>query len=169
MYGWEEGLDQKMQLEAKVNIETIPGIHSLYPYQQSKHERGLLYRVLNPPPMHHWSFSAAGFAVSALSWNLTISSSKQHYIIIIIGAYAILEGKGKVYPFISPSHKGATAGHWKEKWAAWLISSKTLLQLARASAWRLWYRGFVYLFGVLWESIDLGCRSEHSIDMGMAR
>lgn len=53
VYGWEEGLDRKMQLEAKVNLETIPGIHSLYPYQQSKHERGLLYRVLNPPPMHH--------------------------------------------------------------------------------------------------------------------
>lgn len=53
MYGWEEGLDRKMQLEAKVNMETCPGIHSVYPYQQSKHERGLLYRVLNPPPMHH--------------------------------------------------------------------------------------------------------------------
>lgn len=53
MYGWEEGLDRKMQLEAKVNLDTIPGIHSLYPFQQSKHERGLLYRVLNPPPMHH--------------------------------------------------------------------------------------------------------------------
>jgi hypothetical protein len=57
-YGWEEGLDRKMQLEAKVNIgrfpvESVPGIHSLYPHQQSKHERGLLYRVLNPPPMHH--------------------------------------------------------------------------------------------------------------------
>lgn len=53
MYGWEEGLDRKMHLEAKVNMENFPGIHSVYAYQQSKHERGLLYRVLNPPPMHH--------------------------------------------------------------------------------------------------------------------
>jgi hypothetical protein len=53
MYGWEEGLDRKISLEAKAGIESYTGIHSIYPYQQSKHERGLLYRVLNPPPMHH--------------------------------------------------------------------------------------------------------------------
>ena len=53
IYGWEEGLDHKISLEAKAGIESYAGIHSLYPYQQSKHERGLLYRVLNPPPMHH--------------------------------------------------------------------------------------------------------------------
>lgn len=54
VYGWEEGLDRKISLEAKAGIESLAGIHSLYPYQQqSKHEKGLLYKMLNPPPMHH--------------------------------------------------------------------------------------------------------------------
>lgn len=53
MYGWEEGHDRKVSLESKIGRGGFAGIHAIFPYPQSRHPKGLLYKVLNQPPMHH--------------------------------------------------------------------------------------------------------------------
>lgn len=53
LYGWEEGHDQKVRLESKIGSGGFNGVHAIFPYPHSQHSRGLLYKVLNQPPMHH--------------------------------------------------------------------------------------------------------------------
>ena len=50
IYGWEEGHDRKVSLESKIGRR---GFHAIFPYPQSQHPKGLLYKVLNQPPMRH--------------------------------------------------------------------------------------------------------------------
>ena len=53
LYGWEEGHDQKVKLESKIGRGGFNGVHAIFPYPNSQPPRGLLYKVLNQPPMHH--------------------------------------------------------------------------------------------------------------------
>lgn len=53
LYGWEEGHDQKVRLESKIGRGGLHGVHAIFPYQNSQHSKGLLYKVLNQPPVHH--------------------------------------------------------------------------------------------------------------------